>query len=319
MIHISKSMALLKIMRYLPFLSGKYTTGPGLVLMDKAVHPEDNRVFQIDDTYQHYLQNKLECRKEDIHKYYCEKILWKNTSISVTWYLIQRMIKDYPEYFVLEKSNGNWQLTNKKNGVAFSWSTENELVPGTGYTSLFDAVCSQVQEDVAICQINREEDWLAAIHLCAPNYWAPLDKIGKPFNEVHAPVADMEKTTRHYKKMYETLVHKGPYTRFAWGIATDTRLNHHPIPPPDINKSDWQGRKTGEDKYYIRTERQNIIGFPAENAFLFTIRTFFYDMDSLEPFEKEALAYALSDMSPASLAYKGLTDNVELIKKKLLA
>lgn len=287
--------------------------------MDKAVHPEDNRVFQIDDTYQHYLQNKLECRKEDIHKYYCEKILWKNTSLSVTWYLIQRMIKDYPEYFVLEKSNGNWQLTNKKNGVAFSWSTENELVPGTGYTSLFDAVCSQVQEDVAICQINREEDWLAAIHLCAPNHWAPLDKIGKPFNEVHAPVADMEKTTRHYKKMYETLVHKGPYTRFAWGIATDTRLNHHPIPPPDINKSDWQGRKTGEDKYYIRTERQNIIGFPAENAFLFTIRTFFYDMDSLEPFEKEALAYALSDMSPASLTYKGLTDNVELIKKKLLA
>ena len=38
-------------MRYLPFLNGKYSTGPGLILMEKAVHPEDEKIFQIDDCY----------------------------------------------------------------------------------------------------------------------------------------------------------------------------------------------------------------------------------------------------------------------------
>lgn len=304
-------------MRYLPFLTGKYTTGPALVLMERAVNAEDSKIFQIDDDYQYYLQNKRDCRTEDIHKYYCEKILWKKTAVSVNWYIIQRLIKDYPENFLLEKIDGLWQLTNKKTGDEFRWNSENELMTGSVYLSLFDALCNQVQEDVAICQINRDEDWLAAIHLCSPNHWAPQDKIGRPFNEVHAPVADMEKTNKHYKKMFETLVHKGPYTRFAWGIASDTRLNHHPIPPAGINENEWRGRKAGEATYYIRTERQNIIGFPAENAFLFTIRTYFYDMDSLEPFEKAALLYALADMSAASLEYKGLTDKVEAIKEKL--
>jgi hypothetical protein len=110
-------------------------------------------------------------------------------------------------------------------------------LPGNNYVSLFDALCCQVQEDIAVCQLNRNEDWLAAIHLCAPNHWAPQDKIGKPFNKVHAPVADMEKINASYRKMFDSLVHKGPFTRFAWGIATDTRLNHHPVAPPGADEA----------------------------------------------------------------------------------
>jgi len=48
---------------------------------------------------------------------------------------------------------------------------------------------------------------------------------------------------------------------------------------------------------------------------MFTIRTYFYDFDSLEQHEKIALSEALSSMSPAALAYKGLTDKIELLKK----
>jgi hypothetical protein len=52
---------------------------------------------------------------------------------------------------------------------------------GNEYLSVFDMLCAQLQEDFAICCTNEHEDWLAAIHLCAPNHWAAGDKIGKPF------------------------------------------------------------------------------------------------------------------------------------------
>jgi len=206
--------------------------------MEKAVQPADAMVFQIDDEYDQYLQNKQTCRKEDLHKYYCEKILWTKTSAAVNWFIIQRLLKEYPHYFVLEKNNDHWQLLNKKNDITLRWNFENELLDKSIYISLFDALCCQIQEDIAICQINRQDDWLAAIHLCAPNHWSPQDKIGKPFDAVHAPVADMEKVNKHYKKMLEPLVHKGPFTRFAWGIATDTMLNHHPTAPHYVDEDE---------------------------------------------------------------------------------
>ena len=98
-------------------------------------------------------------------------------------------------------------------------------------------------EDVVICQLAPEQDWLAAIHLCAPNHWAAHDKIGKPFNVVHGNIPGMEKINQHYFKMLELLVQKGPFTRFAWGLATDNRLNHHPEPPLGFDPILWQGRQ----------------------------------------------------------------------------
>lgn len=288
--------------------------------MEKTVQPADALVFQIDNAYEKYLYNKQCCRKENMQKYYCENTLWTKTISAINWFIINKLLKEYPQYFVIEKDHDDYRLLNKRTGETMRWNLHNQQLAGDRYISLFDGLCCQVQEDMAVCQLNREEDWLAAIHLCAPNHWAPEDKIGKPFDAVHAPVADMEKTTRHYSKMLESIVHKGPFTRFAWGIATDTRLNHHPAAPPGADADEWHGRKTtGTDtKFYVRTERQNLIGFPGVNAFLFTIRTYFYDTDTLEQYEKIALSEALDSMSEATLAYKGLTDKVKLVKERLL-
>ena len=161
-------------------------------------------------------------------------------------------------------------------------------------------------------------DWLAAIHLCAPNHWAAEDKVGKPFNVVHAPVPGMEKTMPHYFKMLQSVIQKGPFTRYAWGIATDNRLNHHPEAPPGINKQQWQGRAIDEhSQLYIRTERQNLVGFPQVNAFMFTIRTYFYEVTQLNNNEKKALWSAVRGMSEEALAYKGLTGVTDFLSKHL--
>jgi hypothetical protein len=210
-------------------------------------------------------------------------------------------------------------LINLKNDEHLFWRTDWKEIESEKYVSLFDALCSQVQEDLAILQLENENDYLSAIHLCSPNHWAPGEKIGKPFHAVHAPVPDMERTLLHYQKMLSSIVHSSsPMTRFAWGIATDTQLNHHPEPPPGIDPLDWWGRRHDKDTtWYIRSERQNLIGFSEVNAFLFTIRTYFYPIHELTRVEKEKLLSAINSMSPASLRYKGLENSVVLLDEKI--
>ena len=304
-------------MKYLPFLDGKYSTAPALNAMAKAGDSRDQFVFQFDQQYDHYLDNKLSCRKEDIHKYYVEAELYPGTMAAINRQIVQLLTTEYPADF---ESTAENTLHNKKTGQRLQWKDDWITIEHPQFISLFDALCSQVQEDVAICQLEGERDWLAAIHLSSPNHWDPAQKIGKPFSFVHAVVPGMERLNQQYFKMLVTAVQKGPFFRFAWGIATDTRLNHHPVSPPGVDPVYWQGRKVEADEsnIYLRVERQTITGIPACNAFLFTIRTYFYDIDELTAEEKAALYSAVAGMSEQSLEYKGLTDKVEILKGRLL-
>ncbi len=305
-------------MKYLPFLTGTYSVAPGLIPISKAEEERDKFIFQVDEHYNAYLENKKACRKENIHKYFCEHHLLPRTIHHVNSYIALQLQKEYPSVFEFDDENENCFFINTKTREVIQWQKNNMQLHGNNYISVFDALCCQAQEDFAICQLQNEKDWMTAIHLCAPNHWAAADKIAKPFDAVHAPVAGMEKTFVHYFKMLQSIVQKGPFTRFAWGISTDDRLNHHPEPPPGINKTKWEGRRINNAaKLYIRTERQNLIGFPEVNAFLFTIRTYFYEVDLLEDHEKKQLWSAVRSMSPESLAYKGLTDATDYLAKKL--
>jgi len=306
-------------MKYLPFLDGKYSTAPALNAMAKA-NAQDQYVFQLDDQYDDYLGNKRACRKEDIHKYYVEAEGQAGTLAAINRLIVQLLIKEHPAVFSLSEDGGRYTLHNNVTSQTLHWRNDWVKMEYGDYLSLFDALSSQVQEDIAICQLDGDRDWLAAIHLSAPNHWAPAEKIGRPFSAVHAIVPGMAKLNQQYFKMLTTAVQKGPFFRFAWGIATDTRLNHHPIPPPGIDPIFWEGRRVeaDSDKIYLRVERQTIVGIPASNAFLFTIRTYFYDIDELTLGEKEALFRAVESMSPESLEYKGLTNKVEILKGRLL-
>jgi hypothetical protein len=231
---------------------------------------------------------------------------------------VQQLQKEHPTHFDYDETGDHCILINLQSRELIQWDKATMQLSKKNYVSLFDALCSQVQEDLAVCQLQDTRDWLATIHLCAPNHWAAEDKIGKPFDAVHAPVPGMEKTMPHYFKMLQSVIHKGPFTRYAWGISTDNRLNHHPVAPPGINQQAWQGRKINEaSQLFIRTERQNLVGFPQVNAFLFTIRTYFYEVGLLEDHEKTALWSAVRSMSPDALAYKGLTGVTEFLSQHL--
>jgi hypothetical protein len=295
-------------MKYLPFLDGKYSVAPGLVPVQKAQQAFDKLIFQVDDGYAACMENKLRCREENIHKYFCESELSDNTARAVNHYILNQLLAEYPDQFYFKNENNCFELQNTITGATVSWNDDWVTVNEKRYISLFDALCCQVQEDFAICQLTEYKDWMAAIHLCAPNHWAAEDKIGRSFDIVHAPVAGMEKTMPYYLKMLQTVILKGPFTRFAWGISTDKRLNHHPQAPPGVEATQWLGRSPDENtsEVFVRTERQNLIGFPELKAFLFTIRTYFYSIHDLSKEEIKALMTAVETMSDQSLIYKGL-------------
>jgi hypothetical protein len=104
--------------------------------------------------------------------------------------------------------------------------------------------------------------------------------------------------------------------RFAWGLSTDMRLNHHPEAPADHDPLDWEGRAfdPAKPKLFVRTERQTLTGVPQVQAVLFTIRTYFEDVQSLTQAQQNQLHDAIESMSHDTLRYKGLHAD----KEKLL-
>ena len=182
-------------------------------------------------------------------------------------------------------------------------------MPQPPYIDSLDALACQIHEDLALVSRRTDgSDWLAAVHLCCPNHWAAEEKVGRDFAQVHAPVAGMGPLNQRSADLVRAMIERGPYMRFAWGLGTDTRLNHHPEPPPGIPPADWQGRHFDPEhpRLFVRVERQVLWGFPQQEAALFTIRTYFRDCARLTPQERTQLRLAISSMTPQTLAYKGL-------------
>jgi hypothetical protein len=126
---------------------------------------------------------------------------------------------------------------------------------------------------------------------------------------VHEPVADFERIARAGDKLVEAMITKGPFIRFAWGIATDTRLNHHPDAPAGRTLERHDPETLGSN-VFMRIERQTLKGFPELNAALFTIRTTFRPVAEVarDPIQRDMLREAIATMSPEALLYKGLTE-----------
>lgn len=307
--------------RYFPFSSGVYSTSAGLhrLKSDFGNDEVDHKIFQIDAAWAHYRQNKERCRAENLQKYVKADALTELTRKKVCAYIVQQLLATYPDLFYLknqsEKSSFSCQLSDE----TIVYDQNFQLLGDTPYQSLLDALAFQIQEDIALWQWDGKQDRMSFIHLCAPNHWAPADKIGKPFSAVHLPVADMAKMRERYRPMLKSLIKGGNYVRFAWGLSTDKRLNHHPEAPSGWEEEAWKGRHFDPENpsLFVRTERQTLSGFPEANAVLFTIRTYFEEVNALKKNHRKALLKALCSMSSASLNYKGLREDVENIKNYL--
>lgn len=294
----------LPVLRYAPFETGKYDMSPGLSHFQLNPHHPRQRLIQLDRQYPHYRANKLHIQAEAPAAHGGTAMFLPETQRQVNQALITQLCVAYPDYFHCASG----RLTCALSGDVLDFSAHYELLPHPRYATLFEALAAQIQEDVAVWQLQGERDWLAALQVCAPNGWAPAEKLGLSFDQVHAPVPGMERQRAHVLPLLKGLIQKPSFVRFIWDLRTCPALNHHPavasLPP----------FQPENPTLYARVERQILYGLPGCDAVLFMIRTYIYPVDTLSRSDWQGLDQALATMSPEVLAYKRLNTEVGAIR-----
>lgn len=309
---------------YFPLQNGHYEVKPGMMLLDSNFgnHKIDNQLFQIDSNFHDYRKVKLAARSSNLNKYYQSFNYSSSVAKAVTKLIINRLTHEYPQYFNCIRNDNYLIFHSQLTQETLYLNTNLELLKSElphrknfpSYVSSLDALATQIQSDIVVISRNKnDENWMSLIHLCYPNHWSAEEKIGKDFATVHLPVAGIEKINRRAKAIVNTMIERKPMVRFAWGLSTDTRLNHHPEPPDGITLQEWHGRKFDQKnpKLFIRIERQVIWGLPEYDAAIFTIRTYFRDCQIIkrDAVLNDKLYKAIESMTPQSLIYKGLAES----------
>lgn len=248
----------------------------------------------------------------------------------VAEFLCTKLAEEWPEYFKLKESTASHELhcALSKEVLRFdkNWQLLDSSETHSKYLHSFDAICAQIQEDVALLSLDtvdgKTTNYLSAVHLCAAGHWSPQDKIGKDFFAIHVPVPHIEKINERAAQFADMMVNKGPFVRFVWGFSTDLRLNHHPKAPEGIDQNEWHGRSLldpTKDKLFVRVERQVTWGLPEINSGLFTIRVSYLDGEEVRknPEQRQKLLESLQSMSPQSKVYKGVVSSFEVLTQYL--
>lgn len=147
--------------------------------------------------------------------------------------------------------------------------------------------------------------WLA---VCLPSHWAPEDKVGLHFAQVHAPVAENEALIAASDHLARLVTGGERWERYVWTVTDDSRLHRH---PRRTVATRWDPELTPAglaEKAFFRTERQTFIPVPALHQAVFTIHVDVRPLPAAVTTRAEAerLRAALASMSPAVLAYRRL-------------
>lgn len=161
-------------------------------------------------------------------------------------------------------------------------------------------------EDLAIVDTQAATvPWMA---VTLPSHWAPEDKVGRHFAEIHAPVADGDLVRRAGDALARLVGGDERWERFVWNITDSPRLHVH---PRRTNPERWshEPRATGLPRAWFRSERQTFIPVPGAGQSVFTIQVDVQPLPAVltSADRRQRLADAVASMSPAVLAYRGLT------------
>jgi hypothetical protein len=307
--------------RYFPVRRGAYDVAPALRPLgaDFGNGSADGLVFQVDRRFRRFRRNKLRCRAECLDRYVATADYSPALAAAVARFIAARLAAEHPDYFRFE-GGPRPVFHSALTGDTLRFDADMRLRGGgrtdPAYADAWDALACQVQEDLAVTAVDSAgADRLAALHVCAPSHWAPAEKIGRSFVQVHQPVPGMAALFPAADALVGATISKGPWVRFVWGVSGDCRLNHHPAVGGGVPAFRARARPPG----YFRVERQVLWGLPDVGASLFVIAPSYVALPDLTPAERTALAAALRGMAPDSRAYKGLADCWEALAAWLTA
>jgi hypothetical protein len=304
---------------YFPITRGLYEIAPGLKPLgfDFGNGEMDRRVFQLDSTFPRFRHSKLACRQDRLDKYLQLHNLSPDAEQALNQFLVDTLTREYPEIFTLQSNRLLCRHTADEISLDDRYHLLGDSKLTADYRNTFDALSNQVAEDICLMTRNASGDWLAAAHVCSPGHWSAEEKIGEPFTRIHDPVAGIEPINRNAASFVDLMIQRGPFVRFAWGITTDNRLNHHPQPPAGIPPADWHPRPFDphNSEFFFRVERQVTHGLPPANAAVFIIRVYHTPGDQIRsnPQQRNQLIAALKSMTPESQRYKGLDHSIDAI------
>jgi hypothetical protein len=162
------------------------------------------------------------------------------------------------------------------------------------------------EEDLAIVDgASGHIPWIAA---CLPSHWAPQDKVGRHFAEVHAPVADNALLVRAGEHLMRMVCGPDRWERFVWTVTRHPRLHAHPLA---VDEAAWPAGAFDDPRWpqaWFRSERQTFIPLPALRQAVFTIGVDCVPLARAidTPARAAKLHGAVASMSEAVLAYRSL-------------
>ncbi len=180
--------------------------------------------------------------------------------------------------------------------------------------------CLAFAEDFAI--IDGRSGTIPWLAVALPSHWAPEDKLGRHFTDVHGPVADNTTLLKATEGLIKLATGTDRWERFVWTISDHPRLHAHPA-----RSGGRRWHHTRADQAWWRTEHQTFIPVAASalNAGAATgaaqaVFTIHVDVQPLAdavntPARSALLHAALASMSPAVLDYRGLS----AVREPLLA
>ena len=196
-------------------------------------------------------------------------------------------------------------------GAAAIGELLRSLPPAQRPTAL---LCLAFEEDFAVIDGARATiPWLA---VCLPSRWAPEDKVGRRFAEVHAPVADNALLVAASEQLARLVTGNDRWERWVWTVTADPRLRQHPAQRPIGWPEHGDAESIGALASF-RHEHQTFIPIGDTGQAVFTIRVESEPLAQALVSRDAALRLhaALSSMTPAVLEYRGL----DAVRDRLLA
>ena len=172
-------------------------------------------------------------------------------------------------------------------------------------------VALSIQEDFVILKQDQDALRTEYLSVCFPSRWDPREKLGLDFAAIHAPVADNQMLQAAGPNVMTMAFMKQPMLRYVWLIVPAASLDQH----PDKNQAWWSEALADPSpllpRLFFRIERQTTWPLPHLQRAVFFIRLMMsplVDVLNTVPGRAPELAASLRSMTPAIVAYRGMTD-----------
>jgi len=153
-----------------------------------------------------------------------------------------------------------------------------------------------------------------------PTHWDPAQNLGRNFSEIHQRVGDNAGLKKSHPALMNAMVNKGPFVRYSWALSRSSALSQNPI-VLDKHSAEAAALINTDtpmdlmESFHFRVERQTFLPFPEFGRGLFAIHI--YQKPLLDKLTTQArvdrLADSIESMSPATRAYRAMTDWADLL------